>query len=152
MAEAEWQHPGLVFKFKVEITKKGGKVEAGFTECSGLNIDREAIEYREGGLNDYIHVLPGRIKYQHIVLKRGMTKSKELWDWFKGSLQAGKVEYRNMTIKLYSWDSADENAPIRTWNITDADPVKWTGATFNADQNAVAIETLELAHHGITET
>jgi phage tail-like protein len=136
------QDPAPSFKFKVEL---GGIIEAHFTECSGLSAERTVLQYEEGGVNDYVHVLPGRIKYSNIVLKHGVTVSCALWNWYKQGRREGKVkQVANISILLF--DSTGK--PIKRWNIKDAYPVKWTGPDFNAGNSQVAVETLEIAHHG----
>jgi len=67
-------------RFSVEIE---GLVEAIFTEVSGLEGEMEEFTYLEGGANDIVHHLPVRVKYPHLVLKRGMTESGGLWEWHK---------------------------------------------------------------------
>ncbi|MFL7791307.1 MAG: phage tail protein [Anaerolineae bacterium] len=136
------QDPAPSFKFKVEL---GGIIEAHFTECSGLSAERTVMQYEEGGVNDYVHVLPGRIKYSNIVLKHGVTDSSALWDWYKQGLREGRVkQVENISILLF--DSTGKR--VKRWNIKDAYPVKWAGPDFNAGNSQVAIETLEIAHHG----
>ncbi len=68
--------PYIAFRFKIELK---GIIEAGFSECSGLQVETEVEEYREGGINDFVHKFPKMSKYQTITLKRGLTDSQELW-------------------------------------------------------------------------
>jgi phage tail-like protein len=136
------QDPAPGFKIKVEL---GGIIEAHFTECSGLSAERTVMQYEEGGVNDRVHILPGRIKYSNIVLKHGITASKALWEWYKKGLRDGKfTQVDNISILLY--DSTGEQ--VKRWNIRDAYPVKWTGPDFNTANSQIAVETLEIAHHG----
>ncbi len=129
------------FRFAVEIK---GIIEGWFTECSGLSIEREVYTHQEGGANDFEHKLPGRIKYTNITLKRGVADDK-LWDWFQKGLYDGQVKRTNISIILYNSDLS----PAKRWNLIAAFPVKWTGPDFNAGDNQVAIETIEIAHHGL---
>jgi phage tail-like protein len=133
--------PFPAFKFCVEI---GGITQAVFSECSGLEAEVEVFEYEEGGLNSYVHKLPGRVKYSDLTLKRGMATSDELWEWYKKAL-GGKIERKNISVILYN-TSGEE---YRRWNFREAYPVKWTGPDFKADDNTVAIETLVLSHRGM---
>lgn len=131
------------FKFWVELQ---GIVVARFTECSGLNIERDAsTTVEEGGVNNYVHVLPGRVKYSNVTLKYGVTDSNELWEWFQKGIYDGKVERKNFSILLRN--SAGD--VVRRWDVIDAFPVKWQGPQLNTSSNEVAIETLEVAHHGL---
>jgi len=140
--------PFATFKFHVEI---GEIKEAAFNECSGLEIATDVFEYQEGGLNEYSHKLPGRTKLSNVTLKRGFAASNELYNWYfemeKGLLTGERITRKKVTIMLYSTAQQKE---LMSWTLQDAFPVKWVGPAFKTGEAAVAIETLELAHHGIT--
>ena len=140
--------PFATFKFYVQI---GDITEAAFTECSGLEMTTEVFEYQEGGLNEYVHKIPGRTKYSNITLKHGFATSNELFDWYREMqdkvLDGKRFDFRQVTITLCS--SADRDKKVR-WMLDKAFPVKWVGPAFKTDEAAVAIESLEFAHHGIT--
>lgn len=140
--------PFATFKFHVEV---GDIEEAAFEECGGLEMATEIFEYQEGGLNEYVHKLPGRTKYSNVTLKRGFSLSNELYDWYsklEEDLLTGKaITRRQVTITLYSTTDPDKSM---RWTLNNAFPVKWVGPAFKAGEAAVAIETLEIAHHGIT--
>ena len=140
--------PFATFKFHVEV---GDIVEAAFTDCSGLEMSTEVFTYEEGGLNEYVHQFPGRTKYSNVTLKRGFSTSNKLFNWFKemqDKLVEGKpFDFRQVTITLYS--SSKLGKKVR-WTLDKAFPVKWVGPAFKTDEAAVAIETLEFAHHGIS--
>ena len=129
------------FRFAVEIE---GVAVGWFTECGGLSVERETYPYKEGGLNAYVHELPGRVKRTHITLKRGLA-DEELWKWFAGKsdagLHEGKVTHRNTTVILYNVDRTE----AKRWNINRAYPVKWAASDLISDSNQMAVETLELA-------
>ena len=133
--------PYLTSKFYIEIQ---GIEQASFAECSGLAVETEVFEYQEGGLNEYVHKLPGRSKVSNVTLKRGITDSNELWDWYRDVVQ-GKIERKNVSIVLYDLEGNE----VMRWAFIDAYPVKWSGPAFKADANAITIETLELAHRGM---
>ena len=134
------------FRFAIEIE---GITAGWFTECGGLTVERTVYPYEEGGLNAYVHQLPDRIKHTRISLKRGIA-DETLWKWFAGErdegLYEGKVEYRNMTITLYNVD----RSVAKRWNVERAYPVKWSGPDLKAASTQVAIESLEIVHHGIS--
>jgi phage tail-like protein len=140
--------PFASFKFHVEI---GNITEAYFSECSGLEMGTEIFEYHEGGLNEYSHKFPGRTILSNITLKRGFALSNELFKWYqdmRNSLSQGKgLSKKLVTITLYS--NAAKDVSMR-WTLHDAFPVKWIGPVLDTGQAAVAIETIEFAHHGIT--
>lgn len=129
------------YRFTVEI---GSITTAMFDECRGLDTEVEVLEIAEGGRNDYIHMLPGRVKkpMARLVLKRGLG-SADLWDWYSNVVQ-GTVTRQNISIILYGFKDMKN---IR-WNITDALPVKWSGPSLNAGSNEVAFETIEFIHRG----
>ena len=140
MPIADRTDPYLGSHFFVEID---GVDQGGFTECTGLQVETEVMDYPEGGNNGFIHKLPGRTKFSNVVLKRGTTDSGALWQWYQAVTQ-GQVERKDVSVVLYN--SVQEE--VRRWNLREAYPVKWGGPAFNATAPAVAIETLELAHHG----
>ena len=72
--------PFATFKFLVEVKNI---TQAAFTECSGLEMSTEVFEYQEGGLNEYVHKFPGRLKVSNVTLKRGFATSNELFEWYK---------------------------------------------------------------------
>ncbi|MEI6044975.1 MAG: phage tail protein [Chloroflexota bacterium] len=125
-------------KFWVQINSV---LEAYFTECSGLQIQTEVFEYKEGGLNTYSHKMPTRTTYNNITLKHGFSTSPLLWNWYRSTVN-GKVKTENVTIMLFS----SSGSVISLWNIENAYPVKWIGPTLNAKNNEAAIETVELAY------
>jgi phage tail-like protein len=133
--------PYAAFRFLVEIE---GLVVGGFSEVSGLQAEIDIEEYREGGVNDYVHHLPKGTKYPRLVLKRGLTDSDTLWKW-QTNIRDGQVERHTVHIILLDeqrnrkWD----------WRLIDAYPTKWSGPDFNAGGRAIAVESLEMAHHGI---
>jgi phage tail-like protein len=135
--------PYLGFKFRVEI--KGVEV-AGFSEVSGLQLEIETEEYREGGVNEYMHKLAGPARYPaNLVLKRGLMSTTALWDWQQQIVQ-GRITRHNGSIVLMN--SAGEEK--WRWNFKDAYPVKWNGPDLRGNTAEIALETLELVHRGLT--
>jgi phage tail-like protein len=133
--------PFATLRFHVEIE---GIEEAAFTECSGLQAETEVFPYEEGGLNNMVHQLPGRSKFSNVTLKRGVTSSNELWDWYYKVIMSN-VERKNVSVVLYSCDYSE----VMRWNLANAFPVKWVGPNLVSGDNNVSVETLELAHEGI---
>jgi phage tail-like protein len=140
--------PFPTFKFHVEMD---GIMEAAFSECSGLEMSTNLQEYEEGGLNDFVHKFPGPTRVTNITLKRGFALSNEIFKWYKemesAIRQGKKFTFRSVTITLYTTAKPGE---LMRWNLNKAFPVKWVGPTLKTDETAVAVETLEFAHHGIT--
>ncbi|MGA7414103.1 MAG: phage tail protein, partial [Bryobacteraceae bacterium] len=103
MPGGERQDPFPGYNFAVEIE---GMVHAGFSEVSGLQIEIEVQEYREGGVNEYIHKRAGPAKYPaNLTLKKGVTVVRELWDWYWQVTQ-GNIERKNLSVLLM--DSSGE--------------------------------------------
>ncbi len=126
--------------FVLEIS---GLAIGAFREISGLQMEREILEYPEGGRNDVVHKLPGRVKYPNLVLKRGVTDQDELVRWFWNA-QTG-LDLKDVIVKLVD----PSTAIMRTWAFRQAYPVKWIGPTLNAGSDSAATEQLELAHGGL---
>jgi phage tail-like protein len=141
MAVAERNDPYLTFIFKVEID---GMIVGGFSEVSGLQVETETQDFREGGVNDYVHRLPKGSKQNNLTLKRGITDSDTLWKWHQ-DVVAGKVERKSGRIVLLDVEGEEK----WHWAFEEAYPVKWMGPAFNGKGIELAVETLELAHNGI---
>lgn len=134
--------PYAAFNFRVEID---GVPAAGFSECHGLDVSVDVIEYREGTDKAFsARKLPGQVRYSPIVLRRGLTQDKSLWQWFQ-SVVSGQVERSNGSIVLMD---AAHNEVLR-WNFIAGWPSKWEGPALNAKSNEIAIETLEIQHEGL---
>ena len=142
MADGKRNDPLGQFNFLIEID---GVVKGGFSEASGLTTDTNVIEYREGQeQNLTTRKLPGLMKYNNIVLKRGWTKDRSLWEWRRKVIE-GRTQRASGAIVLL--DEA-RNEALR-WNFTDGWPSKWEGPALNAKTSEIAIETLEIAHEGL---
>jgi len=133
--------PFLSFRFRVEI--KG--IEAGgFTEVSGLQAEVEFFDYREGGVNEFVHKLAGPVRYpSNLVLKHGLMDADQIWQWEQQLLQ-GNIKRNNVTIVLMDESGQDK----WRWTFKDAYPVRWSGPDLRSGTAEVAVETLELAHRG----
>ncbi len=134
--------PFASFNFLVEID---GVTKAGFSECSGITMETDPIEYRNGSEDITVRKLPGLRKYGNITLKRGFTKDGNLFKWRKTVLD-GKTERHTGSITLLN----EERKPSVRWNFREAWPRKLDGPSFNAKNNEVAIETLEIVVEDVT--
>jgi phage tail-like protein len=113
-----------------------------FSHCSGLEMSFEMFEYAEGGNNDFVHKLPGRLHFPNLVLSRGLTNSEALLKWFGQTRTQAVTKQITLTVK-----SSSEQ---RVFNFSDAFPVRWTGPSFDTNNVAIGTETLEIAHSGLT--
>ncbi|SFF52008.1 phage tail protein [Sunxiuqinia elliptica] len=132
-------------KFHFQVDWGGTKV--GFSEVSGLDVETEVIEYRDGAMREYSKLkMPGMQKFSNITLKRGVfQKDNEFFEWWN-SVKLNTIERRDVVISLLN----EEHDPVLTWKIKNAWPVKVQGTDLKSDGNEVAIETLELAHEGLS--
>jgi phage tail-like protein len=121
-------------------------VEVGhFLECSGLKSNTVPFEIEEGGLNQYVHKLPGQSKWDNITLKYGVTGDTTLLSWRDEVLQDAFGARRSGAIVVKNL----RGDVVRRYSFKNAWPVSWTGPSFNASGKEIAIETLEIAHCGI---
>ena len=132
-------------KFHFQVDWEGTKI--GFTEVTGLDVETEVIEYRDGVSPEYSKKkMPGMQKFSNITLKRGTFKSdNEFFNWWN-TVKLNTIERRNLTISLLD----EEHAPVVIWKVKNAWPLKVQPTDLKADGNETAIESIELAHEGLT--
>jgi phage tail-like protein len=159
--------PIPAYLFFVELS---GVFVALFSEVSGIEVERKTEEVKEGGVNNHVHILPGRMEQHKLTLKRGLSLSRGLWDW----MQQGRYDFKvrrinfsivqgapghNMASIITSLTGSNETAltlfgqgfgKVKHWDIEDAYPVKWKVGTLKSDSTQVAIEELEVVHHGMS--
>lgn len=137
------RYPLPAFHFIVEW----GGSNSGFSEVTGLDIEVNVIEYRDGAMKDPTPLkMPGLRKYSNISLKRGVLPQDDaFFQWFN-TIQHSQVERKDIIISLLN----ENKEPVFTWKVQKAWPVKITGPTLKADSNEVAIECIELAHEGLS--
>jgi phage tail-like protein len=123
--------------FLVEID---GITQASFSECSGFASHVEVIEYREGGDPNSVRKLPGKVSFQDITLKRGLTSSSELYDWHASALNP-PIQRKNGSVVVLD----DTRAEQVRWNFFNAWISKWEGPSLSGKGNDVAIETLTIS-------
>lgn len=126
-------------------------VEIGrFMEVTGLEVEVGVESIDEGGENGYSHKLPGRMSWPNLVLKRGITQNDNLLDWLNKSSgegftgQGNKLERSSAAVTLMG----PGGKRLRAWNFDGAFPIKWKGPSFATDSTEMAVEELEIAHHG----
>jgi phage tail-like protein len=141
MADGSRKDPLSQFNFIIKIQ---GVIRAGFTEVSGLTMDTNIIEYREGNEITTVRKLPGLMKYMPVVCKAGITGDLSLYSWRKTVID-GKTSRVSLSITLLN----EARQPTLTWNIREAWPSKYDSGPFNAKTSEAAIETLEITHEGI---
>lgn len=138
------KYPLPKFHFRVDWD---GIANAGFTEVTGLEVTTEKIEYRDGASPEYSKIkMPGMQTFGDLTLKRGIFKGdNEFYIWWN-TVALNTITRRNVTISLLN----EAHEPVVVWKVKNAWPLKVTSSDLNAGSNEVAIETLVLAHEGVT--
>lgn len=137
------EYPLPKFHFQVEW----GGTKIGFSEVSGLDVETDVLEYRTGSMPVFSTMkMPGMQKYSNITLKRGVFQNdNEFFEWWN-TVKLNTIERRDIIIALLDGD----HEPQVVWKVRNAWPVKIQSTDLKADGNDVAIETLEIAHEGLT--
>ena len=141
MAERD---PLVGFQYKIDVS---GTIVGYFTECSGLGSENELIEHKivVDGV-EYIQMLPGRLKWDQIKLKRGITDNMDIWDWRK-LVEDGKMADARQNGSIIMLNQ--ELSPVAQWDFENGWPMKVTGPELKADSNAYGVEELTVVHEGI---
>lgn len=139
------ENPLVGFHFAVEVQ---GIITGFFTECGGLGSEHEIIEHKvvtEKG-NEVVMKIPGRLKWENITLKRGITSNMDIWTWRK-DVEGGKVDTARRDGSIVMFDQTLKE--VARWNFLRAWPVKVTGPQPKSDSNEIGVEELTLAHEYI---
>jgi phage tail-like protein len=135
-------------QFEVVITgisANGADLKGSFSECTGLDVMMDPIEYRTGSEEHTVRKIPGLKKFPNITLKRGIIGDLTFWNWILEGLN-GKVHRTEGAIILLD----EAKTEVMRWNFKRAWPTKCTGPSLNAKNNEIAMESLELAHEGLS--
>jgi len=128
-----------------------GQVKGAFRECTGLGSENEVVEYKASGEKGefVIQKVPGRMKWNNVTLKRGITKDMDLWKW-RALVERGEIDKARThgTITMFN----QEGTAIAKWEFLLAWPSKLTGPAANATNNEVGIEEMEITHEGYKRT
>ncbi|MCI5117589.1 MAG: phage tail protein [Candidatus Electrothrix sp. LOE1_4_5] len=133
---------GFYYKVVFDI----GKEEVRFQNVSGLSVEYDMEEYKEGGENRFVHKLPVRTKYADLVLKRGMLTDSQVIRWFLNAFRDRQFKPTNINVILMN----EQGQPLRTWKVDHAIPKKWLVSDLNANESSVVIETMELTYRYFT--
>jgi len=137
----DFLNPLPAYRFDVEIL---GVIVGGFSEVSGIEANIEFDEYKEGGVNNFVHKLLRITRPSPLVLRRGISISNVLYNWHQDVI-IGKIEPKQIDVLLL------DNNIIETkrWTFINAIPIKWNGPNLKADNNSIAIESIEFIHQGL---
>lgn len=146
------ENPYSAFNFLVSLggdqgDGSEGTVVGGFSDVSGLGVDVEYAEYRNGNERfNTVRKVPNAHKLDDVTLKRGVVGSLDLIAWLN-TVREGTPDPRSVSITLLD----EARQPVATWSLRQAQPKKWTGPTLAAKGGGeVAMEELSLVHEGIT--
>ena len=148
-------YPPVGFHFRVEFRKMNGDAIIGntnndndvrFQSVSGLNVEYDTESFKEGGENRFEHKLPVRTKYADLSLKRGLLTDSEVINWCLQAFQNRSFEPAHIIINLLN----EEHQPLKTWHVYNAWPKKWSVSDFNAQENSIVVETLDISYSYFT--
>jgi len=141
----ERQDPLVGFHYAIEVQ---GVVTGYFTECSGIGSEHEVIEHKvvDGKGREYVQKIPGRLKWENITLKRGITDNMDIWEW-REQVLSGHVDDARRNGSIVMFDQALQERA--RWNFENAWPVKVSGPAIKSDSNEFGIEELVLTHEGL---
>jgi phage tail-like protein len=136
-----WPLPKFYFKVMWDGT------EMVFQEVSGLDVESQIIEYRSGNSPVFSTVkMPGIKKYGNVTMKKGIfVKDNKFWDWFN-EIKMNVIKRKSVVISLLD----EGGKATMVWTLANAWPTKITGTDLKSDGNEVAVETIEIAHEGLT--
>lgn len=146
MAGTAEYYPPWGFYYKVEFGISDNRNDARFQSVSGLSVEYEYENFREGGENRFEHKLPVRTRYADMVLKRGMLVGSEVINWFTRAFRDRDFQPTDINVILMN----ENGEPLRTWKVSQAIPKKWLVSDLNSTENAVVIETMELTYRYFT--
>ena len=132
---------GFHFSVNFELSDQTEKDQR-FQDVSGLSQEISTEDLIEGGENRMIYRLPQRLSYQNLILKRGMLIGSDLRSWITDAVEKFKFNPTNLTVALLG----EDHKTIAAWYVINAYPVKWNVSNFNAEENKLVIETIELKY------
>jgi phage tail-like protein len=117
-----------------------------FRSATGLSAELELLAQPEGGRNDFVHQLPVRHSWGRIALSRGIARDASLWAWYEAGVTGALGARRDGAIIMQN----PAGQPVMVWTFRAGLAARWSGPEFRAEDSALAIETLEIAHHGLS--
>lgn len=149
MPTAKRSDPYGAYNFLITLINSGSSTSkqtmiGGFSECSGLEMSLETEDYQEGGNNGTVLKFPKHITYAPIRLKRGVTDTDELYQWFYSFVE-GQGKRKDGKITLLD----EQRNAVKVWKFVRGLPTKWTGPSLDAIHGQLAIQELEIVHEGL---
>ena len=143
--DAFTEDPLLGFNFMLELE---GAIAGYFTECSGIGSEHEIVEHKvvDKQGHEIVRKIPGRMKWQDITLKRGITSDLQIWKWRETVIQGKMADARKpISITMLTRDYQ----PVAIWHFTNAWPSKVSGPSFKSDSNEFGVEEVTIVHEGM---
>ncbi len=142
---ADREDPLVGFHFGLEVE---GTLAGYFTHVGGLGSETEVVEHKviSGGKKEEVQMLPGRLKWNPITLKRGVTSSLDIWDW-RQMVVEGKMKDARKPASIIAYDST--GTPIARWNMSNAWPSKVTGPEFDSTSGNIMFEEVTIVFEGV---
>ena len=140
-SENVWPMPKFYFEVKWDSTV------VSFQEVTGLEAETEKLEYRSGDSPVFSKIaMPGMLKYSNVTMKKGVfAKDNQFWDWFS-EIRMNTIKRKPITISLLD----ESGSPTMVWTLANAFPVKVTSTDLKSEGNEIAVESIEVAHEGVT--
>jgi phage tail-like protein len=138
--------PLVSFHFSVDLQ---GAALGYFTEVSGVGSENEVVEHKvmeQDGHKERVMKIPGRLKWENIVCKRGITSAMDMWVWRK-MIEDGQVEGARKDGSIVMYDEGFRE--VARWNFVRGWPAKVTGPSVKSDGNEVGVEEMTITHEGI---
>lgn len=139
-------YPPVGFHFTVVFVGIGNGNDVRFQSVSGLSVEYDVESFKEGGENAFEHKLPVRSKFSDLSLKRGMLIDSSVILWIKQALFDRVFLPAQIVVSLLN----EQHLPLRTWQIFNAWPKKWSVSDFNATENSLVIESLDFCYDYFT--
>jgi phage tail-like protein len=137
--------PLIGFNFRLEIE---GKLSGYFTECSGIGSENEVVRHKavDDGGHELIQIIPGRLKWSDVTLKRGITDKMDIWEW-RQKVVEGKMDEARTNCSIVMTDRNYED--VARWDFVNAWPSKVTGPSVKSDSNDFGVEEVVIVHEGL---
>lgn len=137
-------YPPVGFHFIVDFSAiSSNDLDVRFQSVSGLTVDIELKPRKEGGENRFQHYLPLHSKYETLILKRGMVLDSDLINWCQEAFENFDIQPIDLIVSLLN----EKHEPLRSWNVINAWPIKWSISDFDAEQDNLVIEQLHLHYN-----
>ena len=173
---AEFTPVGAVFSNKIGENGSGAYSTTGqstgwvggFSSVTGLSIDTQAIQYREGGYNTTVHQIPGMTTFQPVSFSRGVIYGNDQSiAWMRGLFGAAAGSGLNPAVNGASSSfRVDVTLHVQDHPNTSPDPSAspskiafkihnaWISrlafSDLDATNNQILFETMTLTHEGLS--